>query len=383
MLKRTIQAGIGESLKRYPVVGLIGPRQTGKTTLAKLVQRTMKAKSVYLDLELPSDLNKLQSPELYLRQFTDRLVIIDEIQRMPSLFPLMRALVDQKRSGGRFLILGSASPEMIRQASESLAGRIVYHELSPFSLAETGYKRHEALWLRGGYPLSFLAAGDNESFAWRESFIRTYLEMDLPQLGVRVPAPQLRRFWTMLAHVHGQLWNASRIAGSLGITAPTVKHYLDILEETFIARVLAPWHTNTKKRLIKAPKVYVRDSGLLHALLRTATSEDLRSHPAAGSSWEGFVIEQVLGKLPRGWQAHFYRTSAGAEIDLLLHDGKNKPIAVEIKYSATPQVTKGFWTAMDDLSCKKGYVIYPGAEAYPIAENVLALPLAEMEKILE
>jgi len=383
MIKRTIQAGIGASLKRYPVVGLIGPRQTGKTTLAKLIQRTMKAKSVYLDLELPSDLNKLQSPELYLRQFTDRLVIIDEIQRMPSLFPLMRALVDQKRSGGRFLILGSASPEMIRQASESLAGRIVYHELSPFSLAETGYKRHEALWLRGGYPLSFLAGSDKESFAWRESFIRTYLEMDLPQLGVRVPAPQLRRFWTMLAHVHGQLWNASRIAGSLGLTAPTVKHYLDILEETFVARVLAPWHANTKKRLIKAPKVYVRDSGLLHALLRTATSEDLRSHPAAGSSWEGFVIEQVLGRLPRDWQAHFYRTSAGAEIDLLLHDGKNRPVAVEIKYSATPQVTKGFWTALDDLSCKRGYVIYPGTEAYPIAENVSALPLADMDKILE
>jgi len=383
MIKRTIQAAVGESLKRYPVVGLIGSRQTGKTTLAKLIQRTMKAKSVYLDLELPSDLNKLQSPELYLRQFTDRLVIIDEKQRMPSLFPLMRALVDQKRSGGRFLILGSASPEMIRQASESLAGRIVYHELSPFSLAETGHKRHEALWLRGGYPLSFLAVGDTESFAWRESFIRTYLEMDLPQLGVRVPSPQLRRFWTMLAHVHGQLWNASRIAGSLGITAPTVKHYLDILEDTFIARALAPWHANTKKRLIKAPKVYVRDSGLLHALLRTATSEDLRSHPAVGSSWEGFVIEQVLGRLPRDWQAHFYRTSAGAEIDLLLHDGKNRPIAVEIKYSATPQVTKGFWTAMDDLSCKKGYVIYPGIETYPIAENVLALPLAKMERILE
>jgi uncharacterized protein len=383
MLKRTIQANIGESLKRYPVVGLIGPRQTGKTTLAKLIQRTMKAKAVYLDLELPSDLNKLQSPELYLRQFADRLVIIDEIQRMPSLFPLMRALVDQKRSGGRFLILGSASPEMIRHASESLAGRITYHELSPFSLAETGWKRHEALWLRGGYPLSFLAGSDDESFAWRESFIRTYLEMDLPQLGIRVPAPQIRRFWTMLAHVHGQLWNASRIAGSLGLTAPTGKHYLDILEETFIARVLAPWHANTKKRLIKAPKVYVRDSGLLHALLRIATLEDLRSHPVAGSSWEGFVIEQVMGKLPRDWQAHFYRTSAGAEIDLLLHDNKNRPIAVELKYSATPQVTKGFWTAMDDLSCKKGYVMYPGAEAYPIAENVSALPLADIEKILK
>ena len=383
MIKRIIQGSIGESLKKFPVVGIVGSRQTGKTTLAKLIRHTIKMKSVYLDLELPSDLNKLQSPELYLRQFSDRLVIIDEIQRMPSLFPLMRALVDQKRSGGRFLILGSASPEMIKHASESLAGRIVYHELSPFLLAETGNNRMEQLWLRGGYPLSFLAGNDDESFAWRESFIRTYLEMDLPQLGIRVPAPQIRRFWTMLAHVHGQLWNASRIAGSLGITAPTVKHYLDILDETFIARVLAPWYSNTKKRLIKSPKVYIHDSGLLHALLRIPTIEDLRSHPIAGSSWEGFVIEQLLGRIPRDWQAHYYRTSAGAEIDLLLHDRRNRPVAVEIKYSMTPQVTKGFWIAMDDLSCKKGYVVYPGDDAYPIAENVSALPLTDVDKILE
>jgi len=210
MIKRALQDNLEASLRKYPVVGIVGSRQTGKTTLAKLVRQTVAVKSVYLDLELPSDLNKLQSPELYLRQFSDRLVIIDEIQRMPELFPLMRALVDQKRTGGRFLILGSASPEMIKHASESLAGRIVYHELSPFTLTETGMKPTERLWLRGGYPSSFLSKSDDESFVWRESFIRTYLEMDLPQLGIRVPAPQIRRFWTMLAHVHGQLWNASR-----------------------------------------------------------------------------------------------------------------------------------------------------------------------------
>jgi uncharacterized protein len=383
MIKRTIRYGIEVSLKKYPVVGLIGPRQTGKTTLAKLIRQTAKPNSIYLDLELPSDLNKLQSPELYLRQFSDRLVIIDEIQRMPSLFPLMRALVDQKRTGGRFLILGSASPEMIRHASESLAGRITYHELSPFSLAEVGYKRRDALWLRGGYPLSFLADDDDESCVWRESFIRTYLETDLAQLGIRTPAPQIRRFWTMLAHMHGQLWNASRIAGSLGITAPTVKHYLDILEETFIARVLTPWYANTKKRLIKSPKIYIRDSGLLHALLLIRTMDELQSHPVAGSSWEGYVVEQVMAGLPIGWQAHYYRTSAGAEIDLLLHDGKSMPIAVEIKYSSTPQPTKGFWTALDDLSCKKGYVVYPGEDAYPLAKNVMALPIDDLNKILE
>jgi len=383
MIKRVLQDVLEASLRKFPVVGIVGSRQTGKTTLAKLVRQTVASKSVYLDLELPSDINKLQSPELYLRQFSDRLVIIDEIQRMPELFPLMRALVDQKRTGGRFLILGSASPEMIKHASESLAGRIVYHELSPFTLTETGMKPTERLWLRGGYPSSFLGKSDEESFAWRESFIRTYLEMDLPQLGIRVPAPQIRRFWTMLAHVHGQLWNASRIAGSLGITAPTVKHYLDILEETFVVRVLAPWHTNAKKRLVKSPKVFIRDTGLLHALLRIPTNEDLRSHPTAGSSWEGFVIEQILGLVPREWQAHYYRTSAGAEIDLLLHDRRGKPIAVEIKLSATPQPAKGFWTAMDDLSCKKGYVIYPGKEQYPLGENVMALPVTDLDKILE
>ena len=383
MIKRELQGAVAASLKTYPVVGIIGSRQTGKTTLAKLLQRTIRPKSVYLDLELPSDLNKLQSPELYLRQFSNTLVIIDEIQRMPSLFPLIRALVDQNRVGGRFLILGSASPELIKHASESLAGRIRYHELSPFSLHETGFGRTEQLWLRGGYPLSVLAKSDDDSLTWREAFIRTYLEMDLPQLGIRVPSPQLRRFWTMLAHVHGQLWNASRIAGSLGMSAPTVKHYLDILNETFIARALPPYYTNIKKRLIKSPKVYIRDTGLLHALLRISTIEDLLSHPVAGSSWEGFVIEQILGRLPQDREAHFYRTSAGAEIDLVLHDRKNRPVAVEIKYSATPSVTKGFWIAMDDLSCKRGYVIYPGNEAYPIGDKVMALPLKQMDKIME
>lgn len=383
MIARVLQTVLEASLRKYPVVGIVGSRQTGKTTLAKLVRQTVSTKSVYLDLELPSDLNKLQSPELYLRQFSDRLVIIDEIQRMPELFPLMRALVDQKRTGGRFLILGSASPEMIKHASESLAGRIIYHELSPFTLIETGMKQADRLWLRGGYPSSFLGKSDEESFGWRESFVRTYLEMDLPQLGIRVPAPQIRRFWTMLAHVHGQLWNASRIAGSLGITAPTVKHYLDILEETFVVRVLAPWHANAKKRLVKSPKVFIRDTGLLHALLRIPANEDLRSHPTAGSSWEGFVIEQILGLAPREWQAHHYRTSAGAEIDLLLHNRRGEPIAVEIKLSSTPQPTRGFWTAMDDLSCKKGYVIYPGKERYPLAENVTALPLNDLNIIID
>ncbi|MBM4135294.1 MAG: ATP-binding protein [Nitrospira sp.] len=382
MIARKIQQTIERSLKKYPVVGILGSRQVGKTTLAHFIRKNFGGKSVYLDLELPSDQNKLQDPELYMGQFKDTLVIIDEIQRMPSLFPLMRALVDQNRIAGRFLILGSASPELIKHASESLAGRIIYHELKPFILEETGYSNIQQLWLRGGYPLSYLSENDDASFTWREAFIKTYLEMDIPQLGIHVPAAQLRRFWTMLAHSHGQLWNASQIANSLGISAPTVRNYLDILAETFIVRQLQPYYFNIKKRLIKSPKVYIRDSGLLHALLRIRTIEDLQSHPSLGSSWEGFVIEQIIGLIPESWQAYFYRTNAGAEIDLLLFDDKNKPIAIEIKYSASPKVMRGFWNAYEDLSCERGFVIYPGEETYPLGNNVFALPVKEIIKIV-
>ncbi|MBI5197213.1 MAG: DUF4143 domain-containing protein [Nitrospirae bacterium] len=268
-------------------------------------------------------------------------------------------------------------------ASESLAGRIIYHELTPLTLHETGDSKIQRLWQRGGFPESYLAGGDEESFEWRETFIKTYLEMDIPQLGIRIPSLQLRRFWTMLAHFHGQLWNASRIAGSLGLSAPTVQGYLDILEETFMIRRLLPYHPNVKKRLVKSPKVYIRDSGLLHALLRIRTLEDLQAHPSLGSSWEGFVIEQITGLIPRSWEVHFYRTSAGAEIDLLLHNEKRRPIAVEIKYSLSPDLTKGFRSAWEDLSCKRGYVVYPGSEFYPLGKGVSALPVKDIVKIVE
>jgi predicted AAA+ superfamily ATPase len=382
MINRQIREHIERSLNQYPVVGILGPRQIGKTTLAKTITEHYTKKVVYLDLELPSDLNKLHDSELYLSQFFDALVIIDEIQRMPSLFPLLRALVDKRRISGRFLILGSASPDLIRHASESLAGRIIYHELSPFHLNETGYGYVQNLWLRGGFPLSYLAQ-DEESFVWREAFIKTYLEMDIPQLGFKIPSFQLRRFWTMLAHSHGQLWNASHLAKSLGISAPTVRTYLDILEETFVVRRLQPYHINIKKRLIKSPKVYIRDSGLLHALLSIRTLDDLQSHPSVGSSWEGFVIEQIIGFMENSQQVYFYRTNAGAEIDLLLFDRKNRPIAVEIKYSASPKVEKGYWIAYEDLSCKKGFIVYPGNESYPLGKNVFALPLKDLEIIFE
>ncbi len=381
MINRTLRQIIEVSLKQYPVVGILGSRQVGKTTLARMIERSLSRIPLYLDLELPSDFSKLQEPELYLSQFSDSLVIIDEIQRVPALFPLMRALVDKKKSPGRFLILGSASPDLIRQSSESLAGRIIYHELTPFNLNEVGANKFRQLWLRGGYPESYLARDDSKSFSWRESYIKTYLEMDIPQLGVRVPAAQLRRFWTMLAHSHGQLWNASQIANSLGITAPTVRHYLDILEDTFIVRQLQPFHGNIKKRMTKSPKVYIRDSGLLHTLLRNPTLDQLHGHLSVGASWEGFVIEQIIRLIPSSWQYYFFRTNAGAEIDLLLLDKKNRLMAVEVKYSLSPKIARGFWIAYEDLACKKGFVVYPGDESYPLGRNVFALPIKDLRRI--
>ncbi|MBI4596485.1 MAG: ATP-binding protein [Candidatus Tectomicrobia bacterium] len=370
------------SLKHHPIVGLLCSRQVGKTTLARMIEVDWPQQVVYLDLELPSDQNKLQDAELYLGQFTQALVIIDEIQRMPSLFPLLRALVDQSRTGGRFLLLGSASPALIKYASESLAGRIIYHELTPLTLQETGIDNISRLWLRGGYPKSYLSENDEESFTWREAFIKTYLEMDIPHLGVRVPSIQLRRFWTMLAHAHGQLWNASQIANSLGISAPTVRNYLDILEETFIVRQLQPYHFNIKKRLIKSPRVFIRDSGLLHALLRTGILDELQGHPVLGSSWEGFIVEQVLAITPKNWPAYFYRTNAGAEIDLLLLDARNRPVAIEIKYSTSPKVTRGFWSAYEDLGCERGFIIYPGEEKYPLGNGVFTLPARSLDDVV-
>ena len=383
MIARNLYEKITTSLEQFPVVGIIGSRQTGKTTLAKLIQKK-NMNSVYLDLELPSDQNKLREPELYLSRHGDALVIIDEIQRMPSLLPLIRALVDQNRVPGRFLILGSASPDMIRKSSESLAGRVAYHELPPFQLNEVGNRKEKAtaLWLRGGYPDSFLARDMESSLNWREAFIRTYLERDIPQLGIRVPASQLRNFWTMIAHQHAQLWNASQIANSLGVSAPTVRHYLSILEDTFLVRQLRPFHANLKKRMVKAPKVLIRDSGLLHSLLGIGSMDDLQGRPLVGHSWEGFVIEQIIAQLPPRWEAYFFRTAAGAEIDLILAHSGREPVAVEIKYSATPEVSRGFRGACLDLQCSKAYVVYPGSEAYPLGKATTALPLLQIRRIV-
>jgi hypothetical protein len=386
MIHRSLENDIFTSLEQFPAVGIIGSRQVGKTTLALMIAEGRSGRAVYLDLERPSDLAKLGDAELYLRSMADSLVIIDEVQRRPDLFPVLRSLIDEQRRPGRFLILGSASPALLRQSVESLAGRIVYHELKPFNVQEVGTSPEEInrLWSRGGYPESFLAESDAASLKWREAFIQTYLERDIPNLGLRIPAVTLRRFWLMLAHCQGQLWNASKIAGSLGVDSKTARRYLDVLEDTFMARQLPPLHTNLKKRLVKSPKVYLRDAGLLHALFGIQSHEQLLGHPAAGASWEGWCIEQVLSVVRPNTAAYFYRTSAGAEIDLVLQSpASERPVAVEVKFSLDPRPTKGFWSALTDLQPMRSFVVYPGTEFYPLAENVWALPAGQLARLAE
>lgn len=385
MIQRHLEAAVVDSLSRFPIVGLLGARQVGKTTLAKRIAGQTAGGTVHLDLEKPSDLARLSEPELYLRQHASKLVVLDEVQRQPDLFPVLRALVDEDRRPGRFLVLGSASPDLLRTSSESLAGRIVYHELPPLTADEAGLHGEAALklWTRGGFPLSFLAQSDAASLEWREAFIATYLERDIPRLGIRVSATTLRRFWQMLAHAHGQLWNASKIAASLGVSPPSVRHYLDILQDSFLLRELQPYHANLRKRYVKSQKVYVRDSGLLHGLLGLGSLEDLLGHPVAGPSWEGWVIEQIIAAAPKSWKPWFYRTGAGAEIDLILEQpGKRRLLAFEIKFSASPKPSKGFWSALEDLGDAQGFVVCRTDERYPIAKGVEAIPLDEVHRIL-
>jgi len=384
MIRRLLEPALLSSLRRFPAVGLVGARQAGKTTLARAVARRL-GRAAYLDLERPSDAARLTDPELYLEPLADRLVILDEIQRRPELFPVLRSLVDAGRGNGRFLVLGSASPDLARQSSESLAGRIVYHELLPFALNEVaigGRENRMTLWNRGGFPGSFLATSNSRSLDWREAFIETHLQRDLPALGVRVPAAALRRFWEMLAHFHGQIWNASKIAASLGVTAPTAKHYLDTLQDTFMVRVLPPYAANLKKRLIKSPKIYLRDSGLLHALLRIGGVDDLLAHPIAGSSWEGWVIEQILASASERSGAYFFRTAAGAEIDLVLERPRGRRLAFEIKLSSAPTPSRGLWSGIADLKPSAAYVVYPGKERFALGRGVEALPVSMLSDVL-
>jgi len=381
MIARQILSALYDSLDNFPVVALIGSRQVGKTTLAKVLQSELPKKSIYLDLELISDLNKLNDAELYFQEKEDELIIIDEVQRKPELFSLIRALIDQKRTNARFLVLGSASPKLLKQASESLAGRIVYHEISPLFYPEIPTSQISQLWVRGGYPDSFLAKNDKISFDWRSAFIKTYLERDIPQLGFNISSQKLLRFLLMITHYHGQIWNASQIAKSLDLSANTVQNYLDIMESTFLVRRLFPYWININKRLIKSPKIYFRDSGIFHAMLNLVDYNQLSNHPFLGHSWECFVIEQIINNLPPYWQYYYYRTNAGAEIDLVLIPPQQEPIAVEIKYSSSPKLTKGLIQAYQDLNCQKGWVVYPGKEKYPLNSDFTALPLSQITTI--
>jgi predicted AAA+ superfamily ATPase len=381
MIPRRLLPVITAALDEVPAVALLGPRQAGKTTLAFAVAATRP--SLYLDLESEADRAKLAEPELYLAQHAGKLVILDEIQRAPQLFRSLRGLIDSGRrrgqAKGRFLILGSASIDLLKQSSESLAGRIRYLELSPLDAGEVGRERLDALWLRGGFPESLLAESDAASLRWRLDFIRTYLERDIPQLGPRIPAETLRRLWTMLAHGQGGLLNAAALARSLAVDGKTVARYIDLLVDLLLVRRLAPWHGNVRKRLVKSPKVYVRDSGLVHALLGIADGEALLSHPVSGASWEGMAIESLIAAAPQGTQAYFFRTSAGAEIDLLLErPGERRPWAIEIKRGLAPKIERGFHAGCETVGPLKRCVVYGGSERFPLAEGVEAFPLAEL-----
>ncbi len=354
------------ALRRSPVTALLGPRQCGKTTLARKIAAT-SSPATFFDLESPQDLQRLQNPELMLGSLTG-LVVIDEIQFRPDLFAVLRVLADRTPTQTRFLILGSASPQLRSGASESLAGRVEFIELAGFDLGEVGSDHAEALWVRGGFPRSYLAETVEDSVAWREGFIRTFLQRDLPQFGSATPAPVMRRFWTMLAHYHGQTWNASEIARSLGQSDKTIRGYLDTLTDTYMVRQLQPWFENLGKRQVKAPKVYLRDSGLLHRLLTLDDRHALTGHPKVGASWEGFALEQVL-RLVQPPEAWFWSIHGGAELDLLLMHGGRR-YGVEFKYSEAPKATRSMHTAMELLDLERLWIVVPGNTSYPLTERI-------------
>lgn len=366
-------------LDQFPVVGLLGARQVGKTTLARqLVDRSVVGVTTF-DLEDPTDRARLADPKLALAPL-DGLVVIDEIQHVPDLFPLLRVLVDRPENAARFLVLGSAGPNLLRQSSESLAGRIAYHELPPLQLEEVGVDRLDDLWLRGGFPRSFLAFDDEASARWRESFVRTFLERDLPQLGVGVPAATMRRFWTMVAHYHGQTWNASEIGRGLGVTAPTVRRYLDALTDSLVVRQVQPWFENLGKRQVRSPKVYIRDPGLLHSLLGLSTRTELLGHPKVGASWEGFAMEEAVRVLDVPWErCYFWATHQNAEIDLFVDSGGRR-LGFEFKRTSAPRVTRSMHSVLESLRLDRLYLVVPGTDRFALHEKIEAVGFAAMVK---
>ncbi len=389
MIERRTKHKVLRGLDEAPAVALLGPRQVGKTTLAREVAARTQD-SLYLDLEKPHDAALLEDdPGRYLDGYAGRLVVLDEVQQMQGLFKALRGQIDERRRQGfrtgQFLLLGSASAALLRQSSESLTGRVRYDELPGLDVLEAGAGRaeRERLWVRGGFPDAFGAPSDEASARWLQGFIRSYLERDIPQFGVRVPAETLLRLWTMLGHRQGGLLNASVLARSLAVSAPSVMRYVDLLTDLMLVRRLLPWYANVGKRLVKAPKLYIRDSGVLHSLLGLRTLDDLLSHPVAGTSWEGFAIENLLAAAPFGTDAFFYRTQAGAEIDLLLHLPDRSLWAVEVKLGAAPKARKGFLSAADDVEAAERFVVYPGDEPFPLSGGVLAIPLsALMERLI-
>ncbi len=385
MIPRHLKPTLEDRLKQFPAVALLGPRQSGKTTLALELAEERGDKAIYLDLENPADRRRLDDPVAYLRAQRGHLVILDEIHRAPEIFTVLRSEIDARRRAGektgQFLILGSAALDLLRQSSESLAGRISFLELMPFQPQEVlpveGVEAADKLWLRGGFPDSFLAESDGESSRWRAAFIRSYLERDIPQFGVRVPAGTIERFWTMLAHTQGGLFNGQRIAQSLGVGWHAVSHYLGLLGDLLLVRRLPPWTANIGKRLVKSPKIYLRDSGLLHSLLNLPTLNDVLGHPIAGASWEGFAMEAIIAAAPDGTKAYFYRSATGQEIDLVLELSASRLWAFELKKSLSPSVEKGFHVACADIEAERRMLVYPGQEAYPGAGGMEVMPLLD------
>jgi len=369
MNTRVLLKLLEKDLQTVPAVVLFGPRQVGKTTLVKQLVESHPEKFLYLDMELPSDRVKLTDAELFLTRLEDKTVIIDEVQFVPDLFPVLRALIDNKDIPGRFILLGSASPELLQKSAESLAGRVRYRELFPFSISEIERTENDKLWFRGGFPRAFLAANDKDAMQWYVDFVRTYTTRDLPLLGLPMPALQTERLLQMLAHQHGQLLNYTTLSKSLGVSQPTVTNALYYLEEAMLVKTLKPWHSNAGKRLVKTPKIYIRDSGMLHYLLGTGSFNQLMGHPQAGNSWEGFVIQQIMSHLPANLLPNFYRTGAGAELDLVLAKGNTITHAIEIKLSSAPKLSRGNTESINDLKPEHRAVIIAGEGGYPLRDG--------------
>jgi len=382
MLKRQITEKLKAMIAQVPAVALLGARQVGKTTLARTIAKGMDA--IYLDLEAPEDLLKLSDPTSFLSDHADKLVILDEIQRSPELFPALRGLIDknreQGRKGGQFLLLGSASMDLMRQSSESLAGRISYVEMSGLNLAEIDGNQQDRknLWLRGGFPNSYLAENDDLAMDWLENLVRTYLERDVPQMGFRVPASRLRRLWTMLAHLQGETVNYSKLASNLEVNAKTVSNYIDILTDLLLVRRLEPWHENVKKRLVKSPRCYIRDSGILHRLLGIDSYDELLSNPVLGKSWEGFAVENILSVLPNRAETRFYRTTGGAEVDLVIKMPSSDIWAIEIKHGVAPKLGKHYSKTCDDIGATHKYILYGGEDEFPVGKDVKVISLSKL-----